>query len=93
MHCLYGEGVPTPEHYVYTPARIEKTSAWYDWQPHSTVTGDGDGSVNRRSLLACQRWAAQQKYPVHLQGFPNAKHLSMIRSADLVKYVAKILQS
>ncbi len=52
VFCLHGSNVPTTERLVYPHF------------PASTPVakkGDGDGTVNIRSLLGCTRWADQQK--------------------------------
>merc|ERR1712122_352519 len=44
--------------------------------------GDGDGTVNRRSMEACLRWGAgagQQKHPVHHKVFKGVNHAQMIK--------------
>lgn len=49
VHCIYGYGIDTPE-------TFEWSKSWFpDYQP-STNYGDGDGTVNRRSLEACGKW-------------------------------------
>ncbi|VDK68485.1 unnamed protein product [Litomosoides sigmodontis] len=49
VHCIYGYGIDTPESFVWS-------KKWFpDYQP-DTKYGDGDGTVNRRSLEACKKW-------------------------------------
>ncbi len=51
------EQVSTPAQFVYTD------STWYDYQP-TVIGGDGDGTVNLRSLHVCKDWKSKQSQPV-----------------------------
>lgn len=51
-HCIYGLGVPTPQNFTWAKGYFP------DYQP-SIVYGDGDGTVNRRSLEVCKGWQNQ----------------------------------
>jgi len=84
-HCLYGAGVPTAEALVYT----SNTTNWMDVQP-KLIQGDGDGTVNTRSLTACQRWQGQ-KWNVTLQQFNNTEHVGMLSSPQVIDAVNQIL--
>ncbi|KAL1378784.1 hypothetical protein pipiens_000529, partial [Culex pipiens pipiens] len=53
--------------------------------------GDGDGTVNRRSLEACQYWNGQQKQPVHLQEFPGADHMQILANLAVMDRIVKVL--
>ncbi|KAL1373805.1 hypothetical protein pipiens_018439, partial [Culex pipiens pipiens] len=55
------------------------------------VMGDGDGTVNRRSLEACQYWNGQQKQPVHLQEFPGADHMQILANLAVMDRIVKVL--
>jgi len=89
VHCLYGTDVPTPESYVYGP--VKKGAQWNDWKPKQTINGQGDGTVNLRSLVGCERWVGKQKAGVKLQGFTKVGHLEMLRDANLINYVSQLL--
>ena len=39
--------------------------------------GNGDGTVNYRSLIGCTRWADQQKQRVTHHEFPGVDHLQV----------------
>jgi lysophospholipase-3 len=58
LHTLYGVDMKTPASFIY-----KKESDWPDSQP-SVIYGDGDGTVNKRSLLGYQRWVGQQSQPI-----------------------------
>lgn len=58
------------------------------------VTGDGDGTVNKRSLASCERWAgtkAQGAKTIHSIEVPNADHMGILSDKRVVKYVQNIL--
>ena len=87
VHCIHGHKVQTPESFNYTQAQ------WHDAQPN-VVFGDGDGTVNLRSLLGCLRWADKDKaHPVNHVVFDGAEHIGMLASPQVVDYIKKIVQS
>ena len=49
VHCLYGTGVKTPENLTWAKGYFP------DYQP-TIIYGDGDGTVNIRSLRVCKQW-------------------------------------
>lgn len=58
------------------------------------VTGDGDGTVNSRSLKACEHWAgtkAQQEKTVHSIEVPNAEHMGILSDKRAIQYILNIL--
>jgi len=77
-HCLYGTDVKTEAAYKY-PA-----GSWPDKQPDK-VYGVGDGTVNRRSLTACQGWATG------FHEFPNVGHTEMLTNADVFSMIKQIV--
>ena len=40
--------------------------------------GDGDGTVNVRSLSACSKWATEQKQAVYIRPFPTRDHMAVL---------------
>lgn len=86
LHCLHGHGIDTPAAFSFTP------STWYSKQP-KVISGDGDGTVNLRSLLGCLKWTGDQsnsKGIVH-QSFAKAEHLSLLGHAGIKDYIASVL--
>jgi len=55
------------------------------------IKGDGDGTVNIRSLQGCLRWKDQQKQPVHHKVFEGVNHLDMLRQEEPAQVVADII--
>lgn len=56
------------------------------------ISGDGDGTVNKRSLQACTYWSEMQKYPIHEIPIKAADHMSIIKSNITIHYITSILQ-
>lgn len=88
VHCLHGVGVKTPAAFVYSKSK------WYDGQP-DVITGDGDGTVNARSLAGCLRWSDKQSAPVYYKQFQGAaaEHLQMLKNRDIMEYIGNLLRS
>lgn len=58
------------------------------------VTGDGDGTVNARSLRSCEKWAntkAQNNKKIHSIEIPRADHMGILSDKRVVEYVLNIL--
>jgi len=79
IYCFYSNGVPTPQRLIY-----DSMSTFPDGEPVLEM-GDGDGTVNVRSLEACRRWRDVQR---HHQ--VNVKHYSGIGHRDLLHHPALI---
>ena len=84
LHCLHGINIPTPVQWVYT------NETWHEGQP-MPVNGDGDGTVNLRSLRACLKFQKQQKQPVVHKEFNKAEHTKILSNAEVIKEIGKIL--
>ncbi|KFM72700.1 Group XV phospholipase A2, partial [Stegodyphus mimosarum] len=64
VHCLYGTNVPTVE-------RVDYKSMKHFPDHPEVIYGNGDGTVNEKSMAACMLWQGKQKQKVHripLQG-------------------------
>ncbi|XP_005094704.1 phospholipase A2 group XV isoform X2 [Aplysia californica] len=84
VHCLHGLGVHTPAALVFPPGGFPDTYP-------KTVVGDGDGTVNKRSLLGCLRWSGKQKYPVKHKVFKGAEHMSILSLPEISKYIVSVI--
>ena len=71
LHCLYGTGIETTERLVYSKSSPSGKA--------TIIPGDGDGTVNVRSLKACQRWVGKQKKPVYPREFPKRDHMQVLK--------------
>lgn len=85
LHCLHGVKVDTVERLYYKPG----TSI--DGYPE-LITGDGDGTVNLRSLEGCLYWQNKQKEKIYHQGFPGVNHMNILRNIDVLNYVKNVLK-
>lgn len=74
--CLYSKGVDTPLTFYYPGGDFSKT-------PQVTM-GDGDGTVNERSLRICEDWAAMQPQPVTTRVLKGIDHSGMITKSEAV---------
>ena len=86
MHCLHGDGIDTPASFHYT----NSSAQWNDQKP-SVSYGDGDGTVNLRSLHGCRRWLGSQSTPVVHKVFPKAEHLAILNNDDVKAYIASVV--
>jgi len=84
VHCIHGSLVDTIEKLVYAPGAFPSSDPDY-------VYGDGDGTVNIRSLKGCLTWRKKQKQPVFYKQFEKLDHLGMLRERDLIEYLTNII--
>ncbi|XP_019876595.2 phospholipase A2 group XV isoform X2 [Aethina tumida] len=84
VHCLYGVNVNTVEKLHYKPG------TWLDGYP-TLIYGDGDGTVNRRSLEGCLHWRSLQKQKIHVIPFEKVDHLQILNNPDVLDYLAALV--
>ncbi|KAL8581133.1 hypothetical protein ACOMHN_033581 [Nucella lapillus] len=84
FHCLYGYGVATQSLYVFPKGAFPNDLPDYN-------IGDGDGTVNTRSLQGCLRWGTQQHQPVYHLALLNVTHEEIISDTDTFNYIQKVL--
>lgn len=85
VHCLWGHNVSTVERIKYRKTEVP------DGKP-DLIFGDGDGTVNTRSLSACNNWAQMQEQPVKSQPFPNVDHMNILSDNRVIQYIVDILK-
>ncbi|XP_063617246.1 phospholipase A2 group XV-like [Cydia splendana] len=92
VHCVYGYNITTVDRLVYAPG------TWLDGYP-ALAPGDGDGTVNRRSLAACERWAKRRRLGRTLNGkplkslpLPDAEHLTILHDPRVLDYVTTVMR-
>lgn len=52
--------------------------------------GDGDGTVNKRSLIGCGHWsdmASQNGHKVYQQAFPGVEHYNLLGDNGAINYI------
>ena len=78
VFCIYSHGLDTVEKLGY-----------YQFPDSSLVKiyGDGDNTVNLKSLEACKSWRDKQKQPVHTKSFYRLDHLGILYNDQVVKHV------
>ncbi|CAH1105701.1 unnamed protein product [Psylliodes chrysocephalus] len=85
VHCLYGSSVDTVERLYYKPG------TFLDGYP-TLIYGDGDGTVNRRSLEGCLHWRSLQKQKVFVQELPKVDHLQILHDKTMLKYISEVIK-
>lgn len=86
VHCLHGYGVNTTEKLMYKPGDFPQNYP-------ILVKGDGDGTVNRRSLESCNYWQNSQKQKVHHQAFLHIDHMSILKDVNVINYILQIVKA
>ncbi|XP_015178440.1 PREDICTED: group XV phospholipase A2-like [Polistes dominula] len=84
VHCLYGKQIDTLERLYYKPGMS------IDGHPQF-ISGDGDGTVNLRSLEGCLHWQMKQKEKVYYQAFPGINHMTILKHPDILEYIKVVL--
>ncbi|KXJ27789.1 Group XV phospholipase A2 [Exaiptasia diaphana] len=82
LYCLFGSGIGTAERYTYGPGEF----------PHgnpSIAYGDGDGTVNARSLKACKNF--QQRHGILIKVYPGRNHEDILSDDSVHDYIKSIL--
>jgi len=72
-------------------SKIQKHKWWPFHTEPSLVKGDGDGTVNIRSLKGCLRWEGAQKQAVHHKIFKGINHVDMLRREEPTSYVVDVI--
>jgi len=106
VFCIHGSQVNTTERLIFPPGAFPPSVASkkqhsrnksrnLKWWPFPTepilVKGDGDGTVNIRSLKGCLKWDGVQKQAVHHKEFKGINHVDMLRREEPTGYVVNII--
>ncbi|EIE25135.1 Lecithin:cholesterol acyltransferase [Coccomyxa subellipsoidea C-169] len=83
IHCMYGLGKDTDEGYMYDVDAFDSSAPN---APKKIFHGEGDGTVNKRSLEACKGLGDN----VTLKSFGNASHTGILADKRLLSEVARI---
>lgn len=70
-----------------------KQGTWLDGTP-TLVGGDGDGTVNLRSLRACERWgkgSLNGGAPLKALPLQSAEHLKILHDPRVLDYVRTLM--
>ncbi|XP_015509870.2 phospholipase A2 group XV [Neodiprion lecontei] len=82
VHCLHGSKVGT----------VEKLSYGDLSDYPKLVLGDGDGTVNSRSLEGCLHWQDKQKQKIYHKEFPKVDHMQILKNVDILNYISNVLK-
>lgn len=83
IHCLYSSHMPTVEQLIYKSDDLSASP--------ELVMGNGDGSVNIRSLEGCTYWRGLQKQPITTLEVPKVEHFEILGNPQIVSYVLDVL--
>ena len=87
VHCLHGIKEKTIESLVYKPNSFPDDAPIVNW-------GDGDGTVNKRSLYGCVNWQKQKRpQKVYHKEIENVDHLGILSNVEAIKYILKVVKS
>jgi len=78
--------IPTVENLIYKSNDIAN-------EVPKLVYGDGDGTVNLRSLQSCNHWKPFQKPGITSMEFPNSEHIKILADERVIKEIQDILSS
>jgi len=84
VHCLHGTGVNTMEYLEYPEGKFP------DNKPKISF-GNGDGTVNIRSLEGCLEWRGRQIKAIYHQAFTGLDHITIMTNSDVIKYIKDIV--
>jgi len=87
VFCVHGSGVDTTEKLVYKEGEFPGSD------PSLILKGNGDGTVNWRSLIGCTRWDGQQDQMVHHHVLPGVDHLGILRNDDAAAEIALLINN
>ncbi|XP_072013227.1 lysosomal phospholipase A and acyltransferase-like [Amphiura filiformis] len=81
VYGIHGRDVDTEEQYTF-----DASHKFPDAQPVIKF-GQGDGTVNMRSLKSYLKWRKEQKAPVTEYEIPGGEHLAILQNATLHQYI------
>lgn len=83
IHCIYGSGIKTVEILEYKSDDLSSSP--------KLLNGDGDGTVNRRSLEGCMKWRSSQTQAINTLEVPGGEHMRILSSDATIDYIVKVL--
>ncbi|XP_061399219.1 phospholipase A2 group XV-like [Musca vetustissima] len=84
LHCLYGDGLDTVERLEYKKDDIAGETP-------KLIMGMGDGTVNRRSLRACNYWNGYQSANVSTMALSGVDHMGILEHQTVINYIKKAM--
>lgn len=83
IHCLYGLGIDTVAELDYPSDDLSEIP--------EIIYGNGDGTINERSLKGCTFWKNLQKQPINILEIPNAEHSEILSNNQTLSYIVNLL--
>ncbi|XP_030240485.1 group XV phospholipase A2 [Drosophila navojoa] len=84
LHCLYGDGVSTVESLIYKKDTI-------NGETPKLKMGYGDGTVNQRSLRACQSWEGYSSAHISTLALKGVDHMGILVHPDVLQYIRTVM--
>ncbi|CAF5218828.1 unnamed protein product [Rotaria magnacalcarata] len=84
LHEIYSLQMPTPGVFLYN------NRTFPDIQP-AILPDDGDGTVNKRSLLGFKNWEGKQEQDILSLELVGVEHLAILRHPTTVNYVKQVV--
>lgn len=85
VHCLYGSNKKTVERLQYKKAKV------FEETP-SLVYGNGDGTVNSRSLEACTSWKHLQNERITAVELRDSDHMGILADQRAIDYIVNLMK-
>ncbi|PRD28714.1 UNVERIFIED_CONTAM: Group XV phospholipase A2 [Trichonephila clavipes] len=86
VSCIFGVGLNTTIRLNYTEPKNFPDKPVLEF-------GEGDGTVNLRSLQVCSNWRGRQKHHVFFKTLPKVEHLDMLRDKYVKKFIVDYVTS
>lgn len=84
VHCIHGSGIPTMEKLEYKPHEFP------DRTP-KIINGNGDSTVNIRSLAGCAKWQQHaDRWPFFYQNFPGVDHMAVMSDIRILTHILQL---
>lgn len=97
VHCLYGTNTDTVKRWAknfvwnwlqYSYKTISSLDFGTEFNSDPTIIeGDGDGTVNKRSLMGCRYWKNATNRLIHVREFPGIDHMQILDHSEIIDYV------
>lgn len=87
IHCLYGYNVSTGDRYIY-----DNDKTFPDVQP-KIIYGNGDGTVNYKSLIAYKTWIGKQSQDIKYEEYNGVEHTDLLKYQPAIDYILNLLKN
>jgi len=84
VHCLYGTGVDTIDKMIYKSGKFPDSPTFQ--------YGDGDGTVNLRSLQVCNLWKEKQLQSIYDVPLHKVDHMQILNDPKVLDYIKNLIK-